>query len=169
MAFAESEVRKARAHLDAVRVRVQEFQQRHGILDPTAQAMANTGLTSQLQAMLAREEAELKALQAYLNDNAPQVVAKRAQIAALRSQLEQESQRVLTSADGQSLNVLAGDYQELLAELEFVSDAYRSALTGLEMARIESTRKLKSLVLVESPALPEAAEHPRRTYMLSRC
>jgi capsular polysaccharide transport system permease protein len=166
MAFAESEVRKARAHLDAVRVRVQEFQQRHGILDPTAQAMANTGLTSELQAMLAREEAELKALQAYLNDNAPQVVAKRAQIAALRSQLEQESQRVLTSADGQSLNVLVGDYQELLAELEFVSDAYRSALTGLEMARIESTRKLKSLVLVESPALPEAAEHPRRTYML---
>lgn len=167
MAFAESEVQKARVHLDAARVRVQDFQRRHGILDPTAQAMANSGLTAELQSMLAREEAELKALQAYLNDDAPQVVAKGAQIAALRAQLEQESQRVLTSADGQSLNVLVGDYQELLAELEFVGDAYRSALTGLEMARIESTRKLKSLVLVESPALPEAAEHPRRAYMLT--
>jgi capsular polysaccharide transport system permease protein len=62
--------------------------------------------------------------------------------------------------------VLAGRYQELLAELGFVSDAYRGALMALETARIESTRKLKSLVLVESPALPETAEYPRRFYTL---
>src|SRR5690606_16490879 len=71
-----------------------------------------------------------------------------------------------TNEEGASLNVLAADYQELLAEMEFVQDAYRGALTGLEMARIESTRKLKSLVLVESPALPESAEYPRRLYTL---
>ena len=61
---------------------------------------------------------------------------------------------------------MAGRYQELLAELEFVSDAYSGALMALETARIESTRKLKSLVLVESPALPESAEYPRRFYTL---
>ena len=37
---------------------------------------------------------------------------------------------------------------------------------ALETARIESTRKLKSLVLVETPALPETAEFPRRVYTL---
>jgi capsular polysaccharide transport system permease protein len=37
---------------------------------------------------------------------------------------------------------------------------------ALETARIESTRKLKSLVLVETPALPETAEYPRRLYTL---
>ena len=62
--------------------------------------------------------------------------------------------------------MIAGEYQELLAELEFKSDAYKVALTGLETARIESTRKLKSLVLVESPALPESASYPRRVYTL---
>ncbi len=52
-------------------------------------------------------------------------------------------------------------------DLEFVSEAYRGALTALEMTRIESTRKLKSLVLVDSPALPESAEYPRRLYTLT--
>ena len=35
-----------------------------------------------------------------------------------------------------------------------------------QSGRVESTRKLKSLVLVESPALPEVPEYPRRVYML---
>lgn len=166
MSFAESELEKARARLDDVRSRLLEFQREYGILDPAAQAAANTGLTAQLQAMQARREAELKGLQAYLNDDAPQVQAMEAQIAGIRQQLETESRRGITSEDGVSLNVLAGDYQELRAELEFVSDAYRGALTALETARIESTRKLKSLVLVQSPALPESARYPRRLYTL---
>ena len=167
MSFAEEELRNARAQLDEVQARMLEFQDQHGMLDPTAQAAANTGLTAQLQAMQARHEAELKGLQAYLNDDAPQVQAVQAQISGIRQQLEIERRRGITNADGgEKLNVLAGEYQELLAELEFVSDAYRGALTALETARIESTRKLKSLVLVESPVLPESAEYPYRVYTL---
>lgn len=167
MSFAESELKNARAQLDDVRGRLLEFQEQHGMLDPTAQAAANTGLTAQLHAMQARQEAELKGLQAYLNDDAPKVQALQAQITGIRQQLEAERRRSVTNTDGgEKLNVLAGEYQQLLAELEFVSDHYRGALTALETARIESTRKLKSLVLVESPALPESAEYPRRAYTL---
>lgn len=166
MSFAESESENVRAKLDEVRSRLLKFQEEHGVLDPMAQAAANTGLTAELQAMKARHEAELKGLQAYLNDDAPQVQALQAQIAGIRQQLQSESRRGVTNEGGVSLNVLAGEYQALLAEFEFVSDAYRGALTALETARIESTRKLKSLVLVESPALPESAEYPRRIYTL---
>ncbi len=143
------------------------FQEKHGVLDPAAQAVANTGLTAELQAMQARYEAELKGLLAYLNDNAPQVQTLQAQIAGIREQLEDEMRRGVMDADGMSLNVMAGKYQQLVAELGFVSDAYRGALMALETARIESTRKLKSLVLVGSPALPESAEYPRRPYTLT--
>ena len=166
MAYAESELRNARARLDVARDSILRFQEEYGILDPAAQAVANTGLTAELQAMLARSEAELKGLQAYLNDDAPQIDALEAQIAGLRQQLQDERLGSVTSVEGKSLNAIAGEYQELLAELEFKSDAYRAALTGLETARIESTRKLKSLVLVESPALPESASYPRRLYTM---
>jgi capsular polysaccharide transport system permease protein len=166
MSFAESEMINVRAKLDDVRQRVLEFQEEHRVLDPAAQAAYNTGLTAQLQGEQARHQAELKGLLAYLNEGAPQVKALEAQILGLREQLEAERRSSVTNDEGVSLNVLAGRYQELLAELEFVSDAYRGALTALETARIESTRKLKSLVLVESPALPESAEYPRRIYTL---
>jgi capsular polysaccharide transport system permease protein len=116
--------------------------------------------------MLARQEAELKGLQAYLNDDAPQLSTLQAQIAGIRQQLQEERLESVTDSDGRSLNIIAGEYQELLAELEFKSDAYRAALTGLETARIESTRKLKSLVLVDSPVLPESAAYPRRFYTM---
>jgi capsular polysaccharide transport system permease protein len=116
--------------------------------------------------MLAKHEAELKGLQAYLNDDAPQINALQAQIAGIRQQLQDERLSSVKNSTGKSLNMIAGEYQELLAELEFKADAYKAALTGLETARIESTRKLKSLVLVESPALPESAAYPRRIYTL---
>ena len=115
---------------------------------------------------LARQEAELKGLQAYLNDDTPQINALQAQIDGIRQQLDDERIGSVKNADGKSLNEIVGEYQELLAELEFRSDAYKAALTGLETARIESTRKLKSLVLVESPALPESATYPRRAYTM---
>ena len=166
MSFAESELKKARGRLDAVRGRLQTFQEEYGILDPMAQATASTGLTVELRAMQARHEAELKGMLAYLNDDAPQIAALQAQIGGIREQLQTERRRGVTNTDGVSLNVLAGRYQELLAELGFVSDAYRGSLMALETARIESTRKLKSLVLVETPALPETAEYPRRLYTL---
>jgi capsular polysaccharide transport system permease protein len=167
MAFAQSESEGARARLDEARGRLLEFQEQHSMLDPSAQAAANTGLTAELQAILARYEAELKGMQAYLTDDAPQVHALQAQVAGLRQQLQTEGLRGVSDEDGVSLNVLAGRYLELAAEMEFMSDAYRGALIALETARIESTRKLKSLVLVESPALPESAEYPRRIYTLA--
>src|SRR5690606_578541 len=107
-----------------------------------------------------------KTLLAYLNEDSHQVQALRAQIAGTRAQLEAESRRAMASADGTSLNVLAGEYQELTATLEFALDTYRLALSGVETARVESTRKLKSLVLAQSPSVPEAPEYPRRAYLL---
>jgi len=167
MAYAESELKNARAELDVVRKQILEFQVKYSILDPSAQAAANAGLTAELQAMMARQGAELKGLQTYLNDDAPQIIALQAQIAGIREQLEDERRGSVTNVDGESLSVIVGEYQELLAELEFESDAYKATLVGLETARIESTRKLKSLVLVQSPALPESATYPRRLYTLA--
>jgi len=166
MVFAESELEKARAAVNAARNHVLAFQSEHGVLDPLAQVTANSGITTELQATLARQEAELKALLGYLNEDAPQVESVQGQIDGIRAQLGAESVRAMHNAAGTSLNVLAGEYQELLAELQFAQDTYRLALTTLESARIESTRKLKSLVLVESPVEPESAEYPRRLYTL---
>lgn len=167
MAFAESELQKAREHVNAARDALLEFQNKHGVLDPLAQAQANTGVTVELQGQLARQEAELKGLLGYLNEDTHQVKGLRAQISGTRAQLQAETRRGIATSGGQNLNVLAGQYQQLLAEFQFAQDTYKLALTAVETARVESTRKLKSLVLVESPTRPEAAKYPRRIYTLT--
>jgi capsular polysaccharide transport system permease protein len=166
MSFAETELGKARVEVDKAKSALLAFQRKNGVLDPLAQMLANSGLTAELQGTLARQEAEMKGLLGYLNEEASQVNVLRTQIEATRAQLGVEGRRAITNGKGASLNMLAGEYQELLAQAQFAQDSYRLALTGLETARIESTRKLKSLVLVESPVKPESAEYPRRLYTL---
>jgi capsular polysaccharide transport system permease protein len=167
MAFAETELEKARAFVNDARNKLLAFQDENGVLDPVAQATANTGVTVELQAALARQEAELKSQLGYLNEDSHQIRGLRAQIDGTRAQLETESRRAMSGKHGPSLTVLAGEFQELAANLQFAQDSYKLALSGVETARVESTRKLKSLVLVESPTLPDAPRYPARLYNLA--
>lgn len=166
MAFAESEMLKARDRFQQAKGRLIAFQNKHKVLDPLAQAQATATLSAQLEGEIARKEAELKTLTSYLQDNAPQVVLIRSQVAALNAQLEQERSKV-ASQSGARLNTLASEFQNLMLDAGFAEDAYKAALTAMETTRIEASRKLKSLVVVESPARAETAVYPQRLYNLA--
>ncbi|MCP5279533.1 MAG: capsular biosynthesis protein [Thiobacillus sp.] len=165
MAFAESELLRARERLQTAKSRLIAFQNRHKMLDPLAQAQATATLATQLESELAHKETELKAMLGYLQEDAYQVVSLRQQIAALKSQLEQERQKV-ASGQGGRLNSLASEFQNLALDVGFAEDAYKAALSAVETTRIEASRKLKSLVVVSSPAKPEIAVYPQRFYNL---
>jgi capsular polysaccharide transport system permease protein len=64
------------------------------------------------------------------------------------------------------MNSLAADFQALMLQAGFATDAYKAALAAVENARIDATRKLKTLVVVEPPTLPQTAEYPQRLYSL---
>jgi capsular polysaccharide transport system permease protein len=51
--------------------------------------------------------------------------------------------------------------------VRFASDQYKSSLVALEKARIESYKKLKHLVVVQSPTLPDEALEPRKLYNIA--
>ena len=55
-------------------------------------------------------------------------------------------------------------HADLLLDLGFATDLYKGSLLSLEQARIEAYRKLKYLVVVDSPSLAEEAEFPHRLY-----
>lgn len=165
MAFAETELQQARERYQVAKTRLIEFQNSHNLLDPVAQAQAAISLGSQLEAEIARLEAELKNLRTFLRDNAHEVVSLRNKVGALREQLEIERTKS-TSQEGNRINTLAAEFQTLSIEVGFAEDAYKVALTAVESARIEASRKLKSVVVVESPTRPEIAIYPRRLYNL---
>jgi capsular polysaccharide transport system permease protein len=172
--FAEGELQLASERLQTARSALLAFQNKHRLLDPRAQALAADTLTSELEATKSRLEAELGSLRAFLFDDSYQVSALKSRIDALQRQIDAERRRATTNGttgkngnNGARLNALAIDFQGLQLQTEFAQDAYKLALSAVENARIDATRKLKSLIVVEPPSLPETAEHPRIAYNLA--
>lgn len=166
MAFGEQELSRASTRLQADKAKVLEFQTRNKVIDPMAQMQAAGSLNAELQATLARQEAELRTARTYLNEDSYQIRAQRGQLEATRAQLEVERLRATDGKSGERLNALAASYQDLLLQAGFAQDTYKIALAAVENARIDASRKLKSLVVIEPPSRPETAEYPRRLYNL---
>jgi capsular polysaccharide transport system permease protein len=166
MQFSKGEFDAAAAKWQAAKAKLVEFQTVNKILDPIAQSSAASALTAELQATIARLEADLKSKLSFMQSDAPQIITLRDQIVANRAQLEAEKARTTSGLTGDRLGTLNTQYQSLLLDATIAEDQYKTANAALEAARLEAARKLKSLVLVESPVKAVSAEYPRRIYDL---
>jgi capsular polysaccharide transport system permease protein len=166
MLFSQGEFDAAAVKWQAAKAKLNEFQSVNKILDPVAQSTAASALTAELQATVARLEADLKSKLSFMQSDAPQIVTLRDQINANRAQLEAEKARTTSSQSGDRLGTLNTKFQELLLNAAIAEDGYKQANAALEAARIEAARKLKSLVIVQAPVEPQTAEYPRRIYNL---
>lgn len=166
MAFAEQELADSSGRLQRAKEKVTEFQATNRIVDPTAQQVAASSLTAQLQSQIATLEADLKAKLAYMQPDAPMVQALRDQVNATKAQLGEERARTTSLTSGDRLGALAVQYQELVLQAQFAQATYESANGAYQAARIEAAQKLKSLVVVAKPVVPESAKYPRRIYDL---
>ncbi|MDZ7855363.1 capsular biosynthesis protein [Sphaerotilus sp.] len=176
LTFARTELSRAADQLARDQQTMVAFQARHQMLDPLADVQATGARTSELRQRLTRLEADLHTKQTFLNDDAPDIVTLKAELAAVRQQLGRETSSATmassttrgSDAPGQrrtdTLNKLAVEFDGLKTRVALSDGAYRSALASVEATRIESGRKLKSLVVIEPPTLPEVAEFPRRFY-----
>jgi capsular polysaccharide transport system permease protein len=161
MRFAQDELQHAEGELDTARAALLDFQTQHGMLDPLADAQATGALAAELRAQLARVESELSTKQTYLNADAAELVTLRAQAAALKLQIERESRLATgTRDDKQALNRLAAEFHMIKARATRAEALQRSALSAVEAMRIETSRKVRNLVVVEPPTRPERAEYP---------
>jgi capsular polysaccharide transport system permease protein len=168
LGFAEGELARAGDKLQQAKAELLAFQGKNKLLDPTVQAQASGMMVAELQASITKSEAELRALRSFLNEDSFQVKALRSQIEATRAQLAVERARATGSGQrSERLGALAIEYEGLKTKAEFGLDAYKLALAAVENARIDATRKLKSLVVIEPATLPQTAEYPRRLYNLA--
>lgn len=173
LAFARSELERAETQLTASQRSLVEFQTRHRLLDPQADAQASGQRAAELRARLSKLEAELSAKRAFLHEDAPDLVTLKAELAAVRQQVGRETQGATSAGagsaagPGDALNRLAVSFHDLKTRAGLADGAYRSALAAVEATRIEASRKVKSLVVIEPPTRPETAEYPRRLYELA--
>lgn len=168
LAFAEGELARAADKLQEAKTEVLAFQAKNKLLDPQVQAQASGALVAELQASITKSEADLRALRSFLHDDTFQVKALRDQIDAMRAQLDAERVRGTgVGAQSDRLGALSIEFEGLKTKAGFALDGYKLALAAVEGARIDATRKLKTLVVIEPASTPETAEYPRRLYDLA--
>ncbi|EAH4769082.1 capsule biosynthesis protein [Campylobacter coli] len=164
MSFAEEELVKYKERYQKAQNDLIAFQNKYGVFDPLKQAEAKAGLVTQLESDIAQREAKLLTMQSYMNDHAPEIVTLKAEITALKKQLVKERSKISADNSSQKLNDLAAKFQDLTIEAGFAQSAYEAALKAYESARIEALRKIKQLVIVQTPDVPQSAKYPEKIY-----
>lgn len=165
LGFSEKQLKEATDRLNESRQALLNYQNTNRTFDPLANAETVSKVIASLQASLAELQTQERTLLSYLNPDTPQVIAIRSQIISVQQQIETEKSK-LTSKNGRELNSQAAQFEELKSQAEFGSDLYKLALTSLEKARLEVSRKMKTLVIISSPQLPQEAMYPRRMYVI---
>jgi capsular polysaccharide transport system permease protein len=164
--FSEQLAKNANDKLQETKQKVVDFQAKYHLLDPVSQSTANSALTASLQATLAAQESALNALSAYMHPDSAQIQTLRGQIAATKGQLASERVRATTGGPGDRLSELNVEYTNLILTEQIANNNFIAATAALDAARIDATRKLKSLVIIEEPTAPDSSLYPRWGYDL---
>lgn len=163
MEYAESEVTRAHNVLQDQQKNLLTFQDENRLYSPEQEGGAILQAVNSLQAQIITEQAKLKNMLATIREDTPLVKAQRDLIRSLQDQLEEEKLK-LASPDKESFNKVTVEYSEIELQAALAADLYKSSLAGLETVRSEAYRKLKHLLIVQSPSLAEESKYPRRVY-----
>jgi capsular polysaccharide transport system permease protein len=163
VAFLEKQVAQMNKQAMKARQAMLTFQNQKGLVSPQATAENIAAIVARLEAQRTELETQRSASQAYLVPNHPNIVQLSQQIIAVENQIVQE-QAKLASPGGATLNRTVEEFQRLEMEAAFAQDLYKTALAALEKGRMEATRTIKKVSMVQAPTLPEYPLEPRRFY-----
>jgi capsular polysaccharide transport system permease protein len=160
----ENDVRQAERRLAAALVKLSDFRDQQGVVDPRKTAEASAALDGRVRDDLVRANTELSTLKEYLQDDAPSLKLLEARIRALKAQRQAIESEVTDTADtrSQALSRIMGSYEQLESERSFAESAYRHALEALDRARMNADRQHIYIADFVQPRLPEKALYPRR-------
>lgn len=138
---------------------VTAFRKRTALVDPTSYSKAALETITTLSVEIAQVRAELAQL-ATSSPNSPQAQSLRLKIDALAHQITEE--RAALAGSDSSLAPLIAEYERLSLEREFAERTFASAMTALEIARIDAGRQQLYLDLISMPIIPDHAQYPYR-------
>jgi len=161
--FLEKETDVLARRAMAARRAVIDYQNRNGLVSPEAATETIGAIVARLDAQRAELQTKLSAMQAYLVADNPALVELQQQIDAINEQIDEENAK-LASPQGGKLNSKIEEFQRLEMQAQFSQDIYKTALVALEKGRVESTRAVKKMSIVQAPSLPEYSQQPRRLY-----
>jgi capsular polysaccharide transport system permease protein len=161
--FLERQVSDMQERVLKTRQTVLAFQNENGLVSPQGTAENLAAIVNRIEAQIAELQARRTAMLGYLMPDSAGVVELNLQIGALEKQSRDERRR-LAAPQGKTLNRTVEEYQRLELHAQFAQDVYKTALAALESGRVEATRTLKKLSVLQQPFEPQYPIEPRRIY-----
>ena len=161
--FLEKQVVIMNDRVNETRDKVIDYQNKNNTASPMVAAETISAILAKLESDKTALQTQRSALQSYLISDYPTIVEMGQQIAAIDKQIAEEKAK-LTTSKGQSLNRAVVDFTRLEAEATFAQDVYKTALVALEKGRIEATRTINKVSILQQPTQPEDSLQPRRLY-----
>lgn len=163
VSFLSKEVSDAHERLIQTSQALIDFQNQKGLASPQSTAESLNAIIARLETQRTELQTQLASLPSALVPNHPNIVMLRKALDAVEKQIEQERTK-LASPEGRKLNYTIEEFHRLEMEVSFAKDVYKTALVALEKGRMDATRTLKKVSVLQTPPHPEYAMQPSRIY-----
>nr|WP_321272626.1 chain-length determining protein [Alcaligenes faecalis] len=161
--FLVSQVDQAQERFQKASQDLLNYQNKAGLLSPQATAESINAIVAALEGQRAQLQTQLASLPKNLDRDHPNILMLSQALKAVDAQIKQEKLKLATPSGG-TLNAYVEEFYRLEMNVKFTQDLYKSSLTALEKGRIDATRMLEKVSVLQSATLPEYPMEPRRLY-----
>lgn len=161
--YIESQVKRSKKKLDESIRRLENFQNKYNLLDPSSSAQSSTAILSNLQAQLVSKKSELNTLKKYMSDQSFDVIRLKREIKEIEKTLKKIRIRLANNNKGQALNAILFEYERLKNFVDINREIYKAALLQLEQTKVDVSQNSKVLMKLTQPHLPDEYAYPEKT------
>lgn len=138
---------------------LEEYQNSHLLLDPSAEAKTSSSIMAKLKAKLTEKKIEYSTKSTYLNTDNYELTSLKSEIKQIKSSIA-NYKNSLTSSQKPGLNKILFEYEKLQKELEFNTEIYKNSLIQLKATKIDTLKQAKILIIISKPNMPDGYTYP---------
>lgn len=161
--FLTTQVDQAQQRFQQASQALLNYQNEAGLLSPQATADSINAIVASLESQRAQLQTQLASLPKSLDRDHPNIVLLKQSLNAVDKQIKQEKLKLATPSGG-TLNSYVEEFHRLQMDVQFTQDLYKSSLIALEKGRIDATRMLEKVSVLQTATLAEYPMEPRRFY-----
>jgi uncharacterized protein involved in exopolysaccharide biosynthesis len=164
--FYEDQLKRSKDDLLAAKLNVQKIGRQKGVVELDAQSRGLINGLTQLRAMAAAKQVELKTLKSYSTEQNPEVQLTQTQLESLEAEIARlEQSNHTASPSGLGLQDLAGagmDYLSAAHELQYRQTLFDLLVRQYDAARLDEAKEAAVIQIIETAKPPDQRASPHR-------
>ena len=171
--FFETQLKQAKNQLTDAEEAFKMMQQTTGVLQLDTQGKVAIEAIARIRAAISAKEVELASLRQYATPENPDYQRKSIEMDALRnesSKLERsqtgDANQVANLGNNKKLTDSGMDYARRLRDLKYAETVFELLAKQFEFARLDESRDVASLQLIDEAIVPELPSRPNRTLLI---